>query len=72
MPGIAGRIMVDSYAPAFPMHEIEPAIQKVAADLKANNGAALVVSGSNDLNVQIIVNAINNAIGAYGTTIDCS
>ena len=30
----------------------------------------MVVCGSNDVNVQIIVNAINNAIGAYGKTID--
>ena len=29
-----------------------------------------MVCGSNDMNVQIIVNAINNAIGANGTTID--
>lgn len=45
-------------------------VVKVANDLKANKGAGLVVSGSNDANVQTIVNAINNAIGAYGTTID--
>ena len=45
-------------------------VAKVANDLKANKGAGLVVSGSNDANVQTIVNAINNAIGAYGTTID--
>lgn len=45
-------------------------LTKAAKELAANRGAALVVSGSNDVNVQIIVNAINNAIGAYGTTID--
>jgi MoCo/4Fe-4S cofactor protein with predicted Tat translocation signal len=39
-------------------------IQKAAADLKANSGAALVVSGSNDPNVQAVVAAINSAIGA--------
>ncbi len=49
---------------------LEAGIKKVAADLKAHNGEALVVSGSNDKNVQIIVNAINAAIGAYGKTID--
>ena len=38
----------------------------------ANKGAAVVVSGSNDVNVQTVVNAINNAIGAYGSTIDWS
>ncbi len=50
--------------------KLDAGIQKVAADLKAHNGAALVVCGSNDKNVQSIVNAINGAIGAYGTTID--
>jgi molybdopterin-containing oxidoreductase family iron-sulfur binding subunit len=47
-------------------------IVTAAAALNANKGAALVVSGSNDVNVQVIVNAINNAIGAYGSTIDWS
>ena len=50
--------------------KLEAGIKKVAADLKAHNGQALVVCGSNDKNVQIIVNAINNAIGANGTTIN--
>lgn len=43
-------------------------INKAAADLKKGNG--LVVCGSNDENLQIIVNAINSAIGANGNTID--
>ena len=50
--------------------KLKAGIAKAAADLKANNGAALVVSSSNDKNVQTIVNAINGAIGAYGTTIN--
>ncbi|HEU4576214.1 MAG TPA: TAT-variant-translocated molybdopterin oxidoreductase [Chitinophagaceae bacterium] len=59
-------------APTLADDKLKKGIAKVAADLKANNGKALVVSGSNDVNVQIIVNAINNAIGAYGSTIDWS
>src|SRR6187455_575862 len=47
-------------------------ITKAAAELSASKGAAVVVSGSNDVNVQTIVNAINNAIGAYGSVIDWS
>ncbi len=44
---------------------------KLAAEkLKAASGAALVVSGSNDVNVQVIVNAINEAVGANGKTIN--
>jgi MoCo/4Fe-4S cofactor protein with predicted Tat translocation signal len=49
---------------------LDTLIAKAATDLKRGNG--LVVSGSNDVNVQIIVNAINAAIGANGTTIDFS
>ena len=52
--------------------KLRQGIQKIANDLKANSGAALVVCGSNDPNVQTIVNAINSAIGAYGTTINWS
>jgi MoCo/4Fe-4S cofactor protein with predicted Tat translocation signal len=57
-------------ASAFTDKKLEDGIKKVAADLKAHAGEALVVCGSNDKNIQIIVNAINNAIGAYGKTID--
>ncbi|HRN71756.1 MAG TPA: TAT-variant-translocated molybdopterin oxidoreductase [Ginsengibacter sp.] len=52
--------------------DLNAAVKKTAAELKANNGAALVVCGSNDPNIQILVNAINEAIGANGTTIDWS
>ncbi|MFZ1312548.1 MAG: TAT-variant-translocated molybdopterin oxidoreductase [Chitinophagaceae bacterium] len=52
--------------------KLKAGIEKVAADLKANAGAGLVVCGSNDKNIQVIVNAINNTIGAYGKTIDWS
>ncbi len=46
------------------------AVKQAAADLKATNGKALVVCGSNDETVQQLVNAINMMIGAYGSTID--
>ncbi|WP_163359448.1 hypothetical protein, partial [Escherichia coli] len=41
--------------------KLKTGIEKAAKALNANKGAALVVAGSNDVNVQIIVNAINNA-----------
>ncbi len=50
--------------------KLKAGIEKAAKALNANKGAALVVAGSNDVNVQIIVNAINNAVGAGGTTIN--
>ncbi|MCU0324531.1 MAG: TAT-variant-translocated molybdopterin oxidoreductase [Spirosomaceae bacterium] len=45
-------------------------LDKCVKELVAAKGAALVVSGSNDVSVQILVNAINNLLGSYGTTID--
>ncbi|GAC1440958.1 MAG: TAT-variant-translocated molybdopterin oxidoreductase [Sediminibacterium sp.] len=52
--------------------KLKAGIEKAAKELTASKGAALVVSGSNDVNVQIVVNAINEAIGAGGKTIDWS
>ncbi|NJE06820.1 [Fe-S]-binding protein, partial [Thermococcus sp. M36] len=51
---------------------VKKGIEKTAKTLNAHKGEALVVSGSNDVNVQIVVNAINEAIGANGKTIDWS
>jgi molybdopterin-containing oxidoreductase family iron-sulfur binding subunit len=49
--------------------KLKAGIEKAAKELVANKGKGLVISGSNNAQVQIIVNAINEAIGAYGTTI---
>ncbi|MBC7914386.1 MAG: TAT-variant-translocated molybdopterin oxidoreductase [Pyrinomonadaceae bacterium] len=46
------------------------AITLVAKELSAAKGKSLVVSGSNDISTQTIVNAINTLLGSYGTTID--
>jgi MoCo/4Fe-4S cofactor protein with predicted Tat translocation signal len=45
-------------------------IAKAAKDLTANKGKSIVVSGSNDINIQILVNEINKALGNIGTTVD--
>ncbi|GAB3898012.1 TAT-variant-translocated molybdopterin oxidoreductase [Spirosoma agri] len=47
-----------------------PNLDKAANELARSRGKALVVAGSNDPNVQIVVNALNNLLGSYGTTID--
>jgi MoCo/4Fe-4S cofactor protein with predicted Tat translocation signal len=44
-------------------------IDALAKELVAAKGAALVVSGSNDPNVQTVVNAINQSLDSYGSTI---
>ncbi|WP_353131779.1 TAT-variant-translocated molybdopterin oxidoreductase [Pseudopedobacter sp.] len=46
------------------------AIKLAAKELSAAKGAALVISGSNDPQIQTVVNAINSALGSYGSTID--
>ncbi len=45
-------------------------LAKVAEDLKKSGKESLVVCGSNDKGIQIIVNAINEKLGVYGTTIN--
>ena len=47
-------------------------LTKVAGELRAAGGAGLVVSASNNVNEQILVNSINNSIGAYGNTLGFS
>ncbi len=55
-------------APALP-ESLKAGINKVAKELLANKGKGLVISGSKNVQVQTFVNAINEAIGANGTTI---
>ncbi len=59
---------INGTAPTLSSKNLNTLITKAAADLKKGNG--LVVCGSNDVNVQTVVNAINSAIGANGTTIN--
>jgi MoCo/4Fe-4S cofactor protein with predicted Tat translocation signal len=47
----------------------KPFLANAAEDLWASRGNALVVAGTNDKSVQIIVNAINDMLGSYGSTI---
>ena len=48
----------------------DKAIKLAAKELLNAQGRAVVVSGSNDVAVQSLVNAINSALGSYGSTID--
>lgn len=47
-----------------------PAMEKVAVSLWSAKGKSIVVSGSNDPDVQMTVNAINSLLGNYGETLD--
>ncbi len=50
--------------------EYDSTIAKAATELLASKGKSIVISSSNDASVQTIVNAINNQLGNYGTTLD--
>ncbi len=52
--------------------KLKKGIEKAAKALVATKGESLVVAGSNDVNVQVIINAINEAVLANGKTIDWS
>lgn len=56
--------------PTIESKAVESAVKLAAKELLNAKGAALVVSGSNDVATQTIVNAINSYLGSYGTTID--
>lgn len=47
-------------------------LDQAANDLWNARGKSLVISGSKDVSVQILVNAINDLLGNYGSTIDLS
>jgi molybdopterin-containing oxidoreductase family iron-sulfur binding subunit len=59
-------------AASFEDKKLNSGIKLAAQKLTAAGGNALVVCGSNDVNIQIIVNAINESIGANGKTINWS
>ena len=50
--------------------ETRQALERLGKDLLRFHGNALVVSGSNNPDVQSIVNYVNYTIGSYGNTVD--
>ena len=50
--------------------EVMAATETAAKALLAARGRSVVMSGSNNEGVQVLVNSINNMLGNYGTTID--
>ncbi len=57
-------------AASFSDKKLNEGVKLAAEKLKAASGAALAVCGSNDANIQVVVNAINEAIRANGKTIN--
>ncbi len=48
------------------------ALTKIAAELKGARGNSLVVSASNNVQEQLLINDINNVLGNYGNTLSFS
>ncbi len=48
---------------------VQAAVINAAKDLKKAGSKGLVLAGSNELDVQRVVNAINNALGSVGSTV---
>jgi len=77
-PSELGVVLLNLYArlggtvsaPAISDARLQSGIDAAATELKNAGGNALVVCGSNDVNIQILVNAINTIIGANGKTIN--
>ena len=51
-------------------NEVAAKLKKAATDLVNSKGHSLVVANSNNKDIQVLVNGINNMLGAYGSTID--
>ena len=47
-----------------------PEMNQIAEELLKNAGRSLVISGSNDIECQVLVNGVNHILGNYGNTID--
>jgi molybdopterin-containing oxidoreductase family iron-sulfur binding subunit len=77
-PSEAGAVVLNLYAalggnviaPALSDERLKKGIKQTAEALKASGSASLVVCRSNNVDVQLVVNAINQLLGAYGNTID--
>ena len=54
--------------PSLSSPKLNSLVTKAAADLK--KGGGMVIGSSNDVNIQTVINAINDSIGANGTTVN--
>ena len=65
-------LAVKAGAKTYKAPKVAVDLKPLVADLIKAKGKSLVVSGTNNLNIQLIVNAINQLLDNYGKTIDLS
>jgi MoCo/4Fe-4S cofactor protein with predicted Tat translocation signal len=66
---LANKIVGGVSSPALNT-EAKAALDKIATELTAARGKSLIVSGSNNVSEQILINAMNNTLGNLGTTVN--
>jgi len=66
---VYAKVSGDAVSVTVP-ENVKAKLDKAILELSANKGNSLVVSGSNDKNIQVLVAAINNALNNYGSTVD--
>ncbi len=58
-----------AFEPSHLSPATKAAVEKYAAELQKAKGGSLVLCGSNDADIQQVVNSINQSLGNYGTTV---
>lgn len=67
---IYNRIASKTGGEILPAPDGKPDLAGIADSLLAKRGRSIVVSGTNDVNIQLIVNGINTLLGNYSECID--
>ena len=62
------RLSGENPEPSLPA--LNPGMESVAGELYKNKGQSLVISGSNDPEVQILINSVNHLLENYGQTLN--
>ncbi|MEX2596694.1 MAG: TAT-variant-translocated molybdopterin oxidoreductase [Salibacteraceae bacterium] len=68
--GMVGQPILRMAALAEDDNNVESKIKDAASKLVAAKGKSLVVSDSNDVSVQSVINGINQTLSNYGSTVD--
>jgi molybdopterin-containing oxidoreductase family iron-sulfur binding subunit len=66
---ILGKLGASTGVAANLSKDVQKIADEAVKSLKASKGESLVVTGSNNIAVQILTNKLNNVLGAYGKTI---
>ncbi len=67
--GTGGSAAISSFEPTHLSARTRQAVEKYAGELLNAKGASLVLCGTNDTDLQQVVNSINAALGNYGNTL---